>query len=83
MCLQCDGQLLATGSYDGYARIWNTEGMRFSLVEWLMSDAVSSVVALGSERRSHPSCSVVSGMYNFILIVMTIWSKEGTLTQLF
>jgi transducin (beta)-like 1 len=22
----CDGMLLATGSYDGYARIWNTEG---------------------------------------------------------
>lgn len=22
----CDGNLLATGSYDGYARIWNTEG---------------------------------------------------------
>jgi len=22
----CDGLLLATGSYDGYARIWNTEG---------------------------------------------------------
>ena len=24
--IQCDGTLLATGSYDGYARIWSTEG---------------------------------------------------------
>ena len=24
--LQCDGTLLATGSYDGYARIWTTDG---------------------------------------------------------
>lgn len=24
--MQCDGSLLATGSYDGYARIWTTEG---------------------------------------------------------
>jgi WD40 repeat protein len=24
--LQCDGSLLATGSYDGFARIWTTEG---------------------------------------------------------
>jgi len=24
--LQCDGSLLATGSYDGYARIWTTDG---------------------------------------------------------
>lgn len=24
--MQCNGSLLATGSYDGYARIWNTEG---------------------------------------------------------
>jgi len=79
MCLQCDGQLLATGSYDGYARIWNTEGMRFSLVEWLMSDAVSSVLALGSERRSHPSCSVLSGVYGLILIVMIDWSKRGNI----
>lgn len=23
---QCDGKFLATGSYDGYARIWTTEG---------------------------------------------------------
>jgi transducin (beta)-like 1 len=23
---QCDGSLLATGSYDGYARIWTTDG---------------------------------------------------------
>lgn len=23
---QCDGNLLATGSYDGYARIWTTDG---------------------------------------------------------
>ena len=25
--LQCDGSLLATGSYDGFARIWSTDGM--------------------------------------------------------
>lgn len=25
-CLQCDGSLLATGSYDGYARIWTSDG---------------------------------------------------------
>lgn len=24
--LQCDGSLLATGSYDGYARIWTSDG---------------------------------------------------------
>lgn len=24
--MQCDGSLLATGSYDGYARIWKTDG---------------------------------------------------------
>lgn len=24
--LQCHGQLLATGSYDGFARIWSTDG---------------------------------------------------------
>lgn len=24
--LQCDGTLLATGSYDGFARIWSTDG---------------------------------------------------------
>lgn len=26
MFLQCEGTLLATGSYDGYARIWTTDG---------------------------------------------------------
>lgn len=24
--VKCDGSLLATGSYDGYARIWMTDG---------------------------------------------------------
>ena len=26
LLFQCDGKFLATGSYDGYARIWTTEG---------------------------------------------------------
>ena len=33
-CLQTDGSLLATGAYDGVARIWTSEGdLRSTLVQ--------------------------------------------------
>lgn len=36
-CLQSDGSLLATGSYDGYARIWTKDGGEKMTVCFLFS----------------------------------------------
>ena len=56
VCLQCDGNLLATGSYDGFARLWCTEGIfvshRSGRHLWLILPCVSGtlVSTLGQHK---------------------------------
>ncbi|KAG6439290.1 hypothetical protein O3G_MSEX000647 [Manduca sexta] len=67
----CDGNLLATGSYDGYARIWTTDGTLAST----LGQHKGPIFALKWNKRGN---YILSAGVSVFLCVIRLLARQGS-----